>query len=54
MTLKESGYTLTKDAGIEENCSTIHMGRLSDGSLIQVMADGFRHIRTGSVKPMKL
>lgn len=52
--MKDQGYKQTKDSGIEETSETIHMGKLADNSLVQVMPHGFRHIRTGSAKPMKL
>lgn len=52
MTLRDTGYAQTKDAGIEESCETIHMGRLIDGSFVQVLPYGFRHIRAGIVQPV--
>ena len=45
LTTTATGYSQTKDTGIEETSPTLHAGRLEDDSLVQILPNGFRHIR---------
>lgn len=53
-TLKEGAYVSDNEPGIDLTATTVFIGRLSDNSLVQITADGFRHITKKSVKPMKI
>jgi splicing factor 3B subunit 3 len=52
--LTESGYSQTSGTGIEADTKTLHVGRLRDNSLIQITPNGFRHIRKGDNKNIKI
>ena len=45
LTTTANGYSQTKDTGIEEETTSLHIGRLEDDSLIQIIPSGFRHIK---------
>jgi hypothetical protein len=45
LTTTANGYSQTKDTGLDEESPTLHVGRLEDDSLVQVLPSGFRHIR---------
>ena len=53
-TLQEGAYVSANEPGIDLTATTVFIGRLSDNSLVQITADGFRHITKKSVKPMKI
>ena len=54
LTTTASGYSQTKDTGLEEETATIHVGRLEDDSLVQIVPWGFKHIRRDkTAKTMK-
>ncbi len=46
LTTTATGFSQTKETGLEEDSMTIHVGRLQDDSLVQILPSGFRHIRT--------
>ena len=45
LTTTANGYSQTKDTGLDEESTTIHVGRLQDDSLVQILPSGFRHIK---------
>lgn len=54
LTTTANGYSQTKDTGIEEMTTSLHVGRLEDNSLVQVFPSGFRHIKPDkTAKTMK-
>lgn len=46
LTTTANGYSQTKETGLDEDSPSIHVGRLQDDSLVQILPSGFRHIRT--------
>lgn len=45
---------MANEPGLEAGQYTLHIGRLNDGSLIQINSNGFRHITKTNVRPMKI
>lgn len=52
--LQEGSYVSSSEPGLETGVTTIYIGRLRDNSLIQITANGFRHITKSNVRPMKI
>ncbi len=54
LTTTANGYSQTKDTGIDEMTTSLHVGRLEDNSLVQIFPSGFRHIKQDkTAKTMK-
>lgn len=52
--LTDNGYSQTTDTGIDNDTKTLHVGKMKDNSLVQIIPAGFRHITRGQAKVMKV